>query len=358
MLKQTGDRDYGHRFSVGTHDMKFGRMAILIGAALISVTGCSKSKPTAAGESGSTPDATSPGVATVPAGGVLVIRWTVGDRLLYRMDVDQQAVVKMPQMPKPMEQDVAMGLTYAVSVTKENGDGGRELEVEFVAQEMDVKVGGQTVVSFDSKENTKRDAQNPLAAPLRKMMGSRVRFQTDATAKVVKLLNFEEWRSEIQDGIANQARQIFDQTYNEGYLRQIVDFGSGMPGKAVAVGGSWPVKMDVPAGPVGTVNLDLKSTLRRSEVHEGVPCAVIDSAGTMTSSGGKAPGLTGNMKLEKGTVTGTNWLDVAKGVMVESVSTQTMRIVGSIPGGNEADFSSDITQNVTVKLVEQGKVGK
>ena len=35
------------------------------------------------------------------------------------MDLEQHSVIKIPQMPKPMQQDVTMAMTYALSVVKD-----------------------------------------------------------------------------------------------------------------------------------------------------------------------------------------------------------------------------------------------
>ena len=111
---------------------------------------CKKSEQPAAANPksespGSTQPATTSSSAKSPAGaekGVLLkIKWPVGNRYVYRMDMDQHVTNRVPQMPKPMQQDVTMAMTYALSVTKELPQDGREVEMEFLANEMEVKMG-------------------------------------------------------------------------------------------------------------------------------------------------------------------------------------------------------------------------
>jgi hypothetical protein len=65
------------------------------------------------------------------------------------------------------------------------------------------------------------------------------------------------------------------------------------------------------------------------------------------------------MVIDQGKVTGRSWFDPELGAIVDSVSDQTIRVKGEMPGqagGNRAaGFTSDIGQKVTVKLVVLAK---
>jgi hypothetical protein len=176
---------------------------------------------------------------------LLKVQWPVGNRYVYRMDLDQHSTNKMPQLPQPMQQNVTMAMTYALSVLKETPSGGRELEMEFLANEMEVKMGQQVVMSFDSKENSPGDAQNPFTAPYRKMIGSKLRMQMDADGKVEKIIGLEEWVENVTADAAGPGRGMISQQFNEGYFRQIVDFGRKLVSKAVQVGDTWPFQVEV-----------------------------------------------------------------------------------------------------------------
>ena len=112
---------------------------------------------------------------------------------------------------------------------------------------------------------------------------------------------------------------------------------------------------------MGKITVDAKVTLKGWENREQRQCAILDSRGTLKGTPGKEVGPMGKMVIDQGKVTGRSWFDPDLGAMVDSVSDQTIRIKGELPGqagGNRAaaGFTSDIGQKVTVKLVELAKV--
>ena len=311
---------------------------------------------TVAGQTGSAQTAS----ANSKSGVLLQIKWPVGNRYVYRMDMDQHGTNHIPQLPKPMQQDVTMAMTYALSVLKETADAGRELEMEFLANEMEVKMGDQIVMSFDSKESSKNEAQNPMAAPFRKMIGSKVRLLVGADGKVEKVVGLDEWLSTVTGDGAGPAGQMLTQQFNEGFFRQLGDFGRSLSAKPVAVGDTWPLKVEFPTGPAGKIAVDAKITLKGWEDHEQHKCAILESRGTLKGTVGDAAGPMGKMSIDQGKITGRSWFDPELGAMIDYVSDQAIRIKGEMPGqpgGNQPapGFTSELGQKITVKLVEFGK---
>jgi hypothetical protein len=294
---------------------------------------------------------------------VMRIKWPMGSRFVYRIDLDQRSTNKIPQMPKPIEQDMTMAMTYATTVVKETANGGHELEMEFLANEIEMKMGGQTMMSFDSKEPGQNDVQNPMVAPFRKMVGSKVRLQVDAEGKLDKVLNLDEWSQSLA-GDQGPGRGMLGQQFNEAFFRQIIDSGRGLPSKPVNVGESWPFAMDVPAGPMGKIDLQAKITFQDWADRDQHHCAVLKTDGTIKGAAapGPEPGAMMGAKLtvESGTITGTSWFDPELGALVDSESVQLMHIKGDLPpppGGKQAggNFTVDLSQKVTLKLVELTK---
>ena len=162
--------------------MKPQLIPLFVSVGLIGLLGaCKRSDQTQSqDQTGQTPTA----VANSKNGVVLKAKWPVGTRYVYRMELDQHSTNKIPQMPKPMQQDTTMAMTYALGVTKETDNNGHELEMEFIANEMEVKMGEQVLISFDSKETGKTDGQNPFAAPFRKMIGTKLHILVDANGRM------------------------------------------------------------------------------------------------------------------------------------------------------------------------------
>ena len=298
--------------------------------------------------------------ANLEKGVVLKVKWPVGNRYVYRMDLDQHTTNNVPQMPKPMQQDLTMAMTYAISVPKETANGGHELEMEFLANEMEIKVGGQTMMSFDSKEPPA--AGNPIAEPLRKMIGSKVRMEVDADGKVQKVLNLDEWSNSLA-GDGGPAKGLLAQQFNESFFRQIAGFGIGLPDKAVDVGNTWPFQMDIPAGMMGKITLNSQITFKGWEDKEKHHCAVLQTTGTIKGGPGQEMGPM-RMTVDEGKITGTSWFDPDLGALIETVGDQAMHLKGDMPGapGNAqpaaGGFTVDLGQKVTLKLVELGKTGQ
>jgi hypothetical protein len=326
------------------------RLVTVVLAALLAgfLAACKKSEPATG--------------STSKEGVLLKVKWPVGARYVYRMDLDQHSTNKFPQMPQGMKQDVTMAMTYALSVVKEIADGGRDLEIEFLANEMEVKMGAQVVMSFDSKEDSSHDAQNPLVAPYRKMIGSKLHLEVDANGKVEQIIGLQEWTDRMSAD-AGPAKGMIAQQFNEGYFRQIADFGLGFLNRPVQPGETWPFKMDMPLGPMGKLKVDSKLTFKGWEDREQHKCVVIKSTGSLQgspSAGAEAGPMGMKMSIKDGKMSATGWFDPELGAQIETVADQALQVKGEMPsppgGKGPTGFTSEIGQKVSLKLVELGKV--
>ena len=111
---------------------------------------------------------------------------------------------------------------------------------------------------------------------------------------------------------------------------------------------------------MGKIAVDAKVTLKGWEEREQHKCAILDSRGTLKGTPGQEVGPMGKMVIDQGKVSGRSWFDPELGARVDSESDQTIRVKGEMPGqagGNRAaaGFTSDISQKITVKLVELAK---
>jgi len=290
----------------------------------------------------------------------LKLKWPVGNRYIYRMDIAQNQDIKIAQMPNSMKQEVNMGMNHALTVLKETEGGGHELELEFLAQEMDLKMGDM-VMNFDSKSDSLNDAQNPFAGPMRKLIGSKLKYLMSADNKVEKIEGIGEFIKKLTAGGSPQAAMV-TQMFNEDYFKQLVDYGRGMPSKPVKIGESWAGVQEVGAGPLGKMILDLTHTFSGWEEREKRKCAVLDFTGTVKSRPGNEPGPMGTMTIENGKISGKNWFDPELGAVVESAIEQKMavKIIPSAqlggPGGQ--NITSDLTQKINVRLADLSKAAK
>jgi len=156
---------------------------------------------------------------------------------------------------------------------------------------------------------------------------------------------------------------MLGQQFGESFFHQMLDYGRGFPEKPVAVGDTWPFQTDMPAGPTGKVKLDVKLTFKGMETHQEHRCAALASKATFDATGGIEAGPMGKMNIENGKAEGMSWFDPEQGALIESESTQTMRLTGDMPGGapgapkpaNAPKFTVEMSQKISLTLVEIGK---
>jgi hypothetical protein len=278
------------------------------------------------------------------------------------MDLEQRVRMEMPQMPRPMEQNVTMAQTYSLSVVNEQPSGGRELEMTFLAQELEVSMAGQIMMSFDSKADPSEDKDNPFAAPYRSMIGSSLRLVLDASNRVTDVPNLKQWMDKLTAKAPPMAQASLQQMYNPEYFKQLVEFSRSFPPNPVRTGESWSHEQEITAGPMGKFALQTQNTLKGSAQREQRECAVISFTGTMKSSGAAQPGPMGKVSIDKGQMTGTNWFDASLGAVIESNSEQDMELKIEMPAqaGPMAGKSipGKIRQTVALKLVDLARPGK
>src|SRR6202020_197149 len=91
------------------------------------------------------------------------VKWTAGKKYGIHMELNQSAETKSPDQSQPVEQGLKWTQGLNISVPKELPDGGRQLELEFMHEAMDVSRDGHGELSFDSTQSPGGDAHNRLA---------------------------------------------------------------------------------------------------------------------------------------------------------------------------------------------------
>jgi Family of unknown function (DUF6263) len=295
----------------------------------------------------------------LPKGDLLKMKWPIGSRYVYRLDMEQHTTNQAPGSPQPNTEDLVLGVTYALTVVEETSNGGRELEMEFLANDMEIKIAGQVVINFDSVQSLTNEAAHPIPPPFRRMIGSKALLRTQPDGTVEKVLGLDAWVKSVAGDASGPAGQMIVQQFNENFFRQAADFGKGLPTKPVNPGDNWTFQTELPAGALGTIRLDSTITLTGWKEQEQHRFAILDAKGTLTSLPAQPP-ADGQLSLERGTVQSRAWFDPELGALTESVVEQSLRVKGPPPataGGKptEESFSNDLSQKVTVKMVELTK---
>lgn len=252
------------------------------------------------------------------------IKWTVGKEYPMHFEMDQTTKTDVPGQSQPVMQDVNINQDFSFSALKELDNGGRQLELTFWNETVNVSQGGRSVLSFDSAQSPAQDANNPFASGLRAMVGVPIQYFTDANGQVEKMEGVDELTKRIA-AIGNpQVQTMLKQMYNEDTLKQYGSFADAMPNRMVAIGDSWMSKKDV-SSPIGVLTLDLKYTFKNWEQHGGRKCAHVEEEGSIsTKSISTATGMA--VEITKGNISGEFWYDPTLGMIVEVNNDQNLSL--------------------------------
>jgi hypothetical protein len=240
-------------------------------------------------------------------------------------------------------------LDYSITVLKPREGGGHELEVEFLAQKIESKLGGRSLIAFDSAADAKLDRANPVAAALRKLVGIKIHYLTDASGKLEKVNGAQELQAKVLAGANPQAAQILNGLLNEENLKRVIALGAILPDKPVKLGDKWPAQRDVSLGKLGFLVMDMNYVFKGWEDHDKRRCALLEFTGSITNrpSSEQPSGL--SVTIENGKTFGKSWFDPALGMIVDSVSEQEWTMKTGALGQNVTAVSKT---KVTIKLTE------
>lgn len=278
-----------------------------------------------------------PSKFTPPAGPMeLKLKWPVGERVVQSYSAKMTMEISVPGQPKPINQDVTMGQKYGLTVLKAEPDGGREVEMKFLAIHMIVAQGGRTVLDYDSAKKTEPDRKGREIAAVQKMLqgvvGAKVQCFLDASNNVERVEGVDQLLNRLGTGGPPQATAGIKNMFNADYLKQMLGSSRYFPHKPVQPGDTWPVQMDLPMGELGTLAIDYHYTFERWEKRGPRMCARLEFDGTLKSKSGDNPKSAGMaMQLQNGSSSGVTWFDPELGKAIDSHINQDLTMVMSVP---------------------------
>jgi hypothetical protein len=302
--------------------------------------------------------------APLPTGPVeLKLKWTQGERVVQNMDMETKTETSVPGRPEPMQQNITMGQKYAMNVLKDTPDGGHEVEMEFLSARMGMQMGGRKMADYDSEKKSPGDSTNPVAGMFGKMVGAKIQFFMDASNNVDHIEGVDEMMSRLSAGGAAASTAALKGMMNEGYFKQMMSSSRFIPHQAVSPGDSWPVEMEYPAIPLGTLILDYTFTLQSWEKNGKRNCARLEFTGTIKTKPGTttaSPAMMGmNMTIKDGNTSGTSWFDPELGIIIDTKTSQDMAIEIVIPKNPKAKtgpysqpqtLTTHVNQTINIKL--------
>lgn len=278
----------------------------------------------------------------------LKLNWEVGKRYLMSTSMKQVSEINIPGMPDAVRQHMEMQQEYAIHALKERPGGGRDLEMEFTALKMVVKLGEVPVLDFDSKNKDQNDSANPTFTSLRKVLGARIQYSTDARGEILEVRGAKELAQAIATDDA-QTEALMQGMFNEDSLKQMYAFTKMLPPKPVKIGDTWPVKIEVKAGPIGTIEMTMNHLFKGWEQQANRKTARLDYTGTISAKPGTTSPEMGEVSIKTSKMAGKSWFDPAVGMVVEGSGEHEM-IIKFSPAGQE--ITTKVTQQVANKLLD------
>jgi hypothetical protein len=259
---------------------------------------------------------------SAPAGGAadMRIKWMVGKKYSMRLEFHQSTETPLPGQPQPMKSDVNFTLNFDVSALKTLDNGGRQLELQFVNDTLDVVQGGVNLMSFDSAQ-TAEAPQNPARA----VIDTRLQYFTDAEGKVEKIEGMDGLMQRIAAIGKSQEQAVFKEIFSEDAVKKYVSFDDSMPNRKIPIGQSWEKKKDISGWDFGKVAADVKYTFKNWVQHVDHKCALIEVTGDFsTKSPSAASGAL--IAIKNGKLSGNSWFDPELGMIVDASNVQTMTV--------------------------------
>ncbi len=272
------------------------------------------------------------------------LKWELGKRYEQLIETSQASAMSLPGSPQPIQQEVKQTQDVSLTVLKETDGGGRELEMEIQGMTLSTKAGGRNVLDFDSKKPD--DAANPATPLLRKMVGMLVKFLTDAAGKIQSVEGFQETLDRITAGASAMEQGMIKGMFSEDNFKEMYSAAQGLPDKPVKIGETWPLKLEVALGPLGSVVMNSDYTFKNWEQHNDHKCALLQFTGTLSAADtGSAENA---MAIDGGKTSGKLWFDPALGMVVDSVAEEGMTVKVTAQGHS---LTTKVNAKVRNKLI-------
>ena len=299
---------------------------------------------------------------TPPSGPVeLKLKWPKGERVVQELDMKQNMELNIPGQPAPIKQDMTMGQQYGLTVLNATPDGGHEVEMEFLSARMGSTMGGRKLLDYDSSKSSSGDQTNPVAAMFGKIVGSKIQFFLDASNEVQRIEGVDALVNRLTSGTQAATLAPLKSMFSEGYFKQMMSANRFMPPKAVQPGDTWPVQLEFPMGPLGTMVMNYTFTFASWEMRGKRNCARLEFLGTISTkpdSDAKPAGM--SMSIVDGNTSGISWFDPELGKTIDTSMNQDMKMVIKMPMPQRGKpsaappiqtMTNQMNQVITIKLV-------
>jgi len=281
-------------------------------------------------------------------------QWMAGKKYYQTVQTDQQSSIEIGQ--QKMEQTTSMIIELTMAVSPHRDGQPKRMIIRYERMAMEVGMNGQKMGYDSANPGASGDPLN-LSKTIGATVGQELKVVFNDKDEVDKVENYDEFIAHLSPA----AVPGFDpaKMFSRESLTQMLKQGSlqGVPGKPVTSGDTWPFSNQVDLPQLGKVAVTGKYTLTGVGDHNGVPCAEIQTEGTLSmdlSAGtdNASPLNALGMKVTDGTIKGPVWFDPALGIARESQLAQEMTISMKNPADPTATLTVPMKQQITVKLTK------
>jgi hypothetical protein len=224
-----------------------------------------------------------PSTLTPSAGLVeLKLKWPPGKHYVVDFDFKQNAAYLLRGRTNTIKEDFTMGNQFGRTVLQETPDGGHEMELEFLSARMGIKMGDQTILDYNSANQSAADQTNEVAAVFGKIVGSKIRYFLNASNDAECLEGVGELVQRIKsvpqaDPLAGDIKNI----YSAAFFEALTNASPFLPRQAVQPGDTWSSHFEHPVTNWGIEVWDYKVVFLNWEMHENHNCARLELQGIM-----------------------------------------------------------------------------
>lgn len=282
----------------------------------------------------------------------LKAKWPNGRRTVHRITAVTDQKLTLPTSPQPIQQTITQTIEYRVAAGADLPAGGQELGLEVARLQLVSAMGAQTVMSFDSSKPASEDGSNPVAGMLRPLVGAKLKVLTTPSGKLDKVEGYADVRSKMMASAPPMVAGMMEGMFGENLVEQLGILPAFLPTKPVKVEDEWPLRTEMPGGPIGTITMNGTTRLARWEKRQDRDCAVLEGKGRLWSQPKAGAASIGSVS---GEFTTTTWFDPKEGLAVESVSMQTLTAKLKLMGQEMTVPSTQKATNLLVNLEPPAK---
>jgi len=246
-----------------------------------------------------------------------------------------------------------------LSILATNGPkDGVNLDLELQSLGVTMFMGSETVLHYDSAQQTASGQAEQVAGMLDSLVGGHFECILDAEGKLKEVQGIKELIEKAtaatgdaaggaaggrgggrRGGMGMMGPGMLQRMLSESYFRPLVEFPGQLEGPA-RIGQAWTNQQDISIMGVANVTVLTTNTFRGWQTRDGHKCARIEVTGTIQqarraeSQGGfDIMRMFGDLSLENAEVTGTIWLDPKLEFPVEISLSQKFNLAGTLPAG-------------------------